>query len=77
MDLNYYDIEQLLSVNWDLSEDDLDNSDLENGLGSDDEIVYDINIDEHLEGIFIYSFSIKILFLHTLLTLYLFMFSHK
>ncbi|KAL4131226.1 hypothetical protein QTP88_008567 [Uroleucon formosanum] len=33
MDLNDYDIEQLLSVNWDLSEDDLDDSDLENGLG--------------------------------------------
>jgi len=55
MDLNDYDIEQLLSVNWDLSDDDLDNSDLENGLGSDDEIVYDINIDEHLEGINIFT----------------------
>lgn len=55
MALNDYDIEQLLSVNWDLSEDDLDNSDLENGLGSDDEIVYDIKIDEHLEGINIFT----------------------
>ena len=44
MDLNDYDIEQLLSVNWDLSEDELDDSDLENGLGSDDEMVYDIKI---------------------------------
>jgi len=59
MDLNDYDIEQLLSVNWDLSEDELDDSDLENGLGSDDEMVYDLNIDEHLGGISIFTTNIK------------------
>ena len=59
MDLSDYDIEQLLSVNWDLSEDELDDSDLENGLGSDDEMVYDINIDEHLGGISKFTTNIK------------------
>lgn len=54
-DLNDYDIEQLLYINWDLSDDDLDISDLENDLGSYDEIVYDINIDENLEDINIFT----------------------
>lgn len=59
MYLNDYDIEQLISINWDLSDNDLDNSDLENGLASDDEIVYDLNIDEHFESINIFTTNIR------------------
>jgi len=57
MYLNDYDIEQLLySVNWDLSENDLDDNDLEN-----DEIVCNLNFDEYLEDINIFTTSINYL----------------